>query len=44
LDPEAPDEVNREYFEIEKEGYKFGEPANVNTKVNNFVGIYKPIK
>lgn len=43
IDPEAPIEVNKEFFELEKEGYKFGEPANVNTIENNFVGIYKPI-
>ena len=43
MDPEAPIEANKEFFELEKEGYKFGEPANVNTTENNFVGIYKPI-
>lgn len=43
MDQEAPIEANKEFFELEKEGYKFGEPANVNTTENNFVGIYKPI-
>lgn len=44
MDPEAPAEANKEFLELEKEGYKFGEPANVNAIENNFVGIYKPIK
>lgn len=44
MDPEAPDNANEEFVEMEAEGYKFGEPANVNTIVNNFVGVYKSIK
>ncbi len=44
MDPEAPDEANEEFLEMEADGYKFGEPANVNTITNNFVGVYKPIK
>lgn len=44
MDPEAPKIANQDFIELEKEGYKFGEPANVNTIKNNFVGIYKPIK
>lgn len=37
MDPEAPDEANEEFIEMNEKGYKFGEPANVNTIVNNFV-------
>lgn len=44
MDPEAPDEPNEEFVEMDAEGYKFGEPANVNTIVNNFVGVYKAVK
>ena len=44
MDPEAPKIANQEFVELEKEGYKFGEPANVNLIENNFVGIYKPVK
>lgn len=44
MDPEAPDEANEEFVEMVEKGYKFGEPANVNTIVNNFVGVYKSIK
>ena len=42
MDSEAPDEVNEEFVELKTKGYKFGEPANVNTIVNGFVGVYKP--
>ena len=41
MDPEAPDMVNEGFLEMEKDGYKFGEPANINTIQNNFVGVYK---
>ena len=44
MDPEAPRLANRDIIEMEKNGYKFGEPANVNTIENKFVGVYKPIK
>lgn len=43
MDPEAPDEANEEFVELSVKGYKFGEPANVNTIGNNFVGVYKPM-
>ncbi len=44
MDPEAPDEANEEFVEMMAKGYKFGEPANVNTIVNGFVGVYKPVQ
>lgn len=43
-DAEAPEEMMRDIFEMKHEGYLFGEPANINTIRNGFVGVYKPIK
>lgn len=43
MDPEAPDEANKEFSDLEKKGYKFGMPSDPKTTRNCFVGKYKPL-
>lgn len=43
-DPEAPEEAMGDLFRSLDEGFIFGEPANINTKQNGFIGLYRKIQ
>lgn len=43
-DPGAPEEAMRDLFLCADKGYLFGEPANINTIQNGFIGVYRKIK
>ncbi len=44
IDPEAPDIANLEFVNLYKDGYRFGEPASLNSITHGAVGIFEPLK